>query len=105
MQQSTTHSPLDVATDLPWQEQLLIRLDEIVGLLDSIESRLARSEEVRFQLSGCQRQGTQETRHADAADLPSVVYLLPPTACPLPSVACALPSSLLPPGDTQEPPP
>lgn len=65
MQQSTTHSPLDVATDLPWQEQLLIRLDEIVGLLDSIESRLARCEEGKESI-GCQGvecHSTQDTGH------------------------------------------
>ncbi len=76
MQHPTAHHPI-TTENLPWQEQFLIRLDEIVGLLDSIESRLARWEEVRFQLSGCQGEGTQETLHADTS--------LPPIACPLPS--------------------
>jgi len=41
--------------DLSWPEQILIRLDEIVGLLDSIHSRLAHGEagEVAGYNEGC----------------------------------------------------
>jgi hypothetical protein len=95
MQQSTTHSPLDVATDLSWQEQILIRLDEIVGLLDSIESRLVQWEEggtgIRCQESACQGYPTPDTGHLDTPNLPSV--------------ACHLPSFYQPPSpDAEEPP-
>ena len=44
MQHPTPHAPL-TAPDLSWPEQLLIRLDEIVGLLDSIHCSLAQREE------------------------------------------------------------
>lgn len=44
MQHPTPHAPI-AASDLSWPEQLLIRLDEIVGLLDSINCRLAHGEE------------------------------------------------------------
>lgn len=81
MQHPTTHHPI-IADNLPWQEQLLIRLDEIVGLLDSIESRLAQWEErgtgIRCRVSECQGDPTPDTAHLDTANLCSVV-------CPLSS--------------------
>jgi len=87
MQQSTTHSPLDIATDLPWLEQLLIRLDEIVGLLDSIESRLARCEEDgedECQVSACQGYPTPDTGHLDTPNFSSVACHPPSATRPLP---------------------
>jgi len=42
MQRATHHPPSPSPTHLPWPEQLLIRLDEIVGLLDSMATRLDR---------------------------------------------------------------
>lgn len=90
MQQSTTHSPLDVATDLPWQEQLLIRLDEIVGLLDAIQSRLARWEgdgEDECQVSACQGYPIPDTGHLDTPNLPSATPPLPPNGQPPPTDA------------------
>lgn len=80
MQQSTAHHPI-ITDNLSWQEQLLIRLDEIVGLLDSIDSRLGRWEEARddgCQVSACQGYSTTDTGHLDTANLSSVV-------CPLSS--------------------
>lgn len=80
MQDPTAHHPI-TTDNLPWQEQLLIRLDEIVGLLDSIESRLARYEEDREderQVSACQGYPTPDTGHLDTANLGCVV-------CPLSS--------------------
>ena len=74
MQQSTTHSPLDVATGLPWQEQLLIRLDEIVGLLDSVNSRLEHWEEDRedrYQVLACLGYSIPDTGHLDTPNLSS----------------------------------
>ena len=44
MQYPTSHYPVP-GPDLSWPEQILIRLDEIVGLLDSIHCRLAHGEE------------------------------------------------------------
>jgi hypothetical protein len=44
MQHPTSHYPVP-GPDLSWQEQVFIRLDEIVGLLDSINSHLAHGEE------------------------------------------------------------
>ncbi len=85
MQQSTTHPPLDIATDLPWQEQLLIRLDEIVGLLDSIESGLAGCEgdrEDECQVSACQGYPIPDTGHLDTPNLPSATRPLPPNGQP-----------------------
>jgi hypothetical protein len=90
MQQSTTHSPLDVATDLPWQEQLLIRLDEIVGLLDSIDSRLEHREgkgENRCQMAVCQGYPIPDTGHLDTPNLPSATRPLSPNGQPPPTDA------------------
>ncbi len=42
MQRPTHHPPSQPANHLSWPEQLLIRLDEIVGLLDSMATRLDR---------------------------------------------------------------
>ena len=44
MQPPTSHYPV-AGPDLSWPEQLLIRLDEIVGLLDSIHCSLSHREE------------------------------------------------------------
>ena len=60
MQHPTAHHPITTDT-LSWQEQLLIRLDEVVGLLDSIDSRLARWEEGKESI-GCQGVGCQGIR-------------------------------------------
>jgi hypothetical protein len=74
MQHPTAHHPF-TTDNLPWQEQLLIRLDEIVGLLDSIECHLACREKgnagAEWQSGGCECVGckgvgchcTQETGH------------------------------------------
>lgn len=87
MQQSTARAPLDVATDLPWQEQLLIRLDEIVGLLDSIDTRLSRCEgdvEDRGQEPGHQGYSTPDIEHLDTPNHSSVACHLPSATRPLP---------------------
>ena len=95
MQHPTAHHPITTDT-LSWQEQLLIRLDEVVGLLDSIESRLARWEEgtegIRCQISECQGGHIPDTRHTDTPNLPSVACHLPSVACHLLPAACSLPS-------------
>ena len=44
MQHPTSHYPV-AGPDLSCQEQILIRLDEIVGLLDSIHCSLSHGEE------------------------------------------------------------
>lgn len=86
MQQSTTRFPMDVATDLSWQEQLLIRLDEILGLLDSIEGRLAQWEDggasSRCQVSACQGYPIPDTGHLDTPNLSSVACHLPSASNP-----------------------
>lgn len=77
MQHPTAHHPI-TADNLSWQEQLLIRLDEIVGLLDSVNSRLEHwkeDREDRYQVLACLGYSTPETGHTDTPNLSSV-------ACP-----------------------
>ncbi|MBI3959497.1 MAG: hypothetical protein HY328_11880 [Chloroflexi bacterium] len=57
MQHPTSRPPVP-ADDLPWSEQMLIRLDEIVGLLDSIDHRLVCWEKGNGG-AGCQPGGCQ----------------------------------------------
>ena len=69
MQHPTAHHPI-TTDNLSWQEQLLIRLDEIVGLLDSIESQLAQWEEGGTGI-GCQGCPRPDPGHLDTPNLPS----------------------------------
>lgn len=41
MPQPSTQRPPLSRPELPWREQILIRLDEIIGLLDGIDTSLA----------------------------------------------------------------
>lgn len=41
MPQPATQHPPRCQPELPWSEQILIRLDEIIGLLDGINTSLA----------------------------------------------------------------
>jgi hypothetical protein len=86
MQHPTAHHPI-TADNLSWHEHLLIRLDEIVGLLDSIESKLTGCEEDREDgcpLSACQGYPTPDTRHLDTPNLSSVACHLSSATRPLP---------------------